>query len=329
MTSPLVSILVPCFNSKAYLCEAIDSALSQSYPNIEVVVVDDGSTDGSLDIIKSYEAHVRWETGPNRGACAARNRALALSQGLFIQFLDADDILGSQKVELQMDQLMGGRFDLSFCRWLIRDEDRGQEKPTKREYPDPASMDPFIYTVRFPFGTTTFLQRREILERVGGFRVGVPRGQEVELLWRIGASGMRITKTDKFLYTHRLHSNPRISNTEKIEKDYMLKLFVICVLEMEYKGQIDTEERRRFVVRQLCKLSDNAHRHGLKHSSAIGFELASAFCQANLHELYRPDTKWKQGLARVLGSPWRAAEVMRWGRKLRNMGARVRIPPEA
>jgi glycosyltransferase involved in cell wall biosynthesis len=91
--APLVSIVMPCFNNEAYVAEAIDSALGQTYDNIEVIVIDDGSTDGSLDIIRSYGDRITWRTGPNEGACAARNKGLALARGEFIKFLDADDIL--------------------------------------------------------------------------------------------------------------------------------------------------------------------------------------------------------------------------------------------
>ena len=102
MSVPLVSILIPCHNAEAFVADAIESALGQTHPNVEVVVVDDGSTDRSLEVIRSYDGRIRWETGPCRGACAARNRALALSLGEFIQFLDSDDLLLPQKIERQL-----------------------------------------------------------------------------------------------------------------------------------------------------------------------------------------------------------------------------------
>ena len=93
MTVPRVSILIPCYNGESFVREAIDSALNQTWANVEVVVVDDGSTDNSVDILKSYGDRIICETGPNRGACAARNRAFELSSGDLIQYLDADDKL--------------------------------------------------------------------------------------------------------------------------------------------------------------------------------------------------------------------------------------------
>lgn len=85
---PLVSIIIPCYNSELYIAEAIECSFNQTYSNVEVIVVDDGSTDRSVEIIKSFGDRIRFEKIDHQGACAARNRGLELSQGEFIQFLD-------------------------------------------------------------------------------------------------------------------------------------------------------------------------------------------------------------------------------------------------
>jgi hypothetical protein len=102
---PLVSIIIPCYNAAEYVAEAIQSALDQTYPNCEVIVIDDGSTDGSLEVIKSFGGTIRWETGPNQGGCAARNRGLELARGEWIQFLDSDDRITTGKVASQVNAL--------------------------------------------------------------------------------------------------------------------------------------------------------------------------------------------------------------------------------
>src|SRR6476660_3331354 len=98
----LVSILIPCFNAERWVSQAIASALVQTWPNKEVIVVDDGSTDGSLKVIKSFGDRIKWESGPNRGGNAARNRLLELSHGEWIQYLDADDHLLPAKIADQL-----------------------------------------------------------------------------------------------------------------------------------------------------------------------------------------------------------------------------------
>jgi glycosyltransferase involved in cell wall biosynthesis len=106
---PAVSIIIPCYNASRWLAETIDSALAQTWAEKEIVVVDDGSTDDSLTIALAYESHgVIVRTQPNRGASAARNAGLQITRGDFIQFLDADDLLAKDKIEVQIKALENG-----------------------------------------------------------------------------------------------------------------------------------------------------------------------------------------------------------------------------
>lgn len=98
-----VSILIPSHNSERWLAETLESAITQTWHNKEIIIVDDGSTDNSLAIAKSYESKtVKVISQSNQGASAARNTALKESQGDFIQYLDADDLLSPNKIELQI-----------------------------------------------------------------------------------------------------------------------------------------------------------------------------------------------------------------------------------
>ena len=105
---PLVSILMPLHNKEPYISEAIKSVLNQTYPNIELIIIDDGSTDESFDIAKQFESdRVSLYKQNNRGVSAARNTAFEYSKGDFIQYLDADDILDIRKIEEQVNILRG------------------------------------------------------------------------------------------------------------------------------------------------------------------------------------------------------------------------------
>lgn len=117
MSENLVSIIIPCFNAERWLREAIDSVLNQTYPTIEVIIIDDGSTDASLDITKQYGDRIIWETGPNRGGNHARNRGFALSKGNYIQYLDADDYLLPHKIERQVEFLEAVKADVVYGDW--------------------------------------------------------------------------------------------------------------------------------------------------------------------------------------------------------------------
>ena len=102
MTCPLVSVIIPVHNGAQYLPEAIESVLAQTYPDLEIMVMDDGSTDRSAEIARSYQPRVCVLTQEHAGAAAARNRAIRIASGNYLAFLDADDIWQPDKLMRQM-----------------------------------------------------------------------------------------------------------------------------------------------------------------------------------------------------------------------------------
>ena len=101
MDLPLISVVIPVYNSASYLGGAIRSVLDQTYSNVEIIVVDDGSTDGSGDVTSSFGNRVRYVRQDNMGACAARNYGIRLAKGSYIAFLDADDLWLPEKLTEQ------------------------------------------------------------------------------------------------------------------------------------------------------------------------------------------------------------------------------------
>jgi len=117
--NPLVSIIIPCHNAAPWLAETLESALAQTWPEKEIILVDDGSTDESPSIARQFAAcGIRCLVQPNRGASTARNRGIRESRGEFLQFLDADDLLSPEKIERQV-RLLGaaGAGYLASCAW--------------------------------------------------------------------------------------------------------------------------------------------------------------------------------------------------------------------
>ncbi len=101
---PLVSILIPAYNAQEFLAATVTSALGQTWARKEVIIVNDGSRDETLNVARQFESpSVKVITHENQGAAATRNKALSLAQGEFIQWLDADDLLGSNKIACQME----------------------------------------------------------------------------------------------------------------------------------------------------------------------------------------------------------------------------------
>ena len=102
---PLVSVVIPTYNYAKYIAAAINSVLKQSYRNIELIVIDDGSTDDTADVIAIYEGKLRYYFQKNQGLSAARNKGIELSNGRYIQFLDSDDILGADSIRSKVQHL--------------------------------------------------------------------------------------------------------------------------------------------------------------------------------------------------------------------------------
>ncbi|MBS0662244.1 MAG: glycosyltransferase family 2 protein [Verrucomicrobia bacterium] len=119
MASPLVSILIPCHNAAPWLRATLESALAQDWDHCEVIVVDDGSTDGSAALALEFVPRgVRVVAQPNQGASAARNRALREARGDYFQFLDADDLLSPGKIRAQLALLaMRAPGKVATCAW--------------------------------------------------------------------------------------------------------------------------------------------------------------------------------------------------------------------
>ncbi len=114
--NPLVSIIIPVYNAESHLRETINSALSQTYPNKEIIIVNDGSTDNSVNIAREFNSDiVKLINQEKKGASAARNAGLRTANGDYVQFLDADDLLSADKISAQVSVLNGSDGNLALC----------------------------------------------------------------------------------------------------------------------------------------------------------------------------------------------------------------------
>jgi glycosyltransferase involved in cell wall biosynthesis len=213
----LVTVVIPCFNAERYLAQAIDSALSQTHANIEVLVVDDGSTDGSRDVIASYGSRIRSHIGPNAGPSRARNTGIDLARGTFTQFLDADDLLSPTKVEACL-QAAPEAPSLAFSR-LTRFSDEPSATPSRltqrfarlfRTHPPQwGSVSQLEYILRTAVQTSVILHRTDLLRRVGGFRTDIKHLEDTDLALRLTLSGVEFRLVDEALVMLRDHRSPQ------------------------------------------------------------------------------------------------------------------------
>jgi len=214
----LISILIPCFNGEPWIGECIDSALAQSWPDTEVVVVDDGSTDGSLDIIRGFGERIRWESGENRGGNAARNRLLALARGGWLQYLDADDYLLPEKVRRQAD-FARLHPDCDVVISPVLSEKSANGRTVRIEVPTTPPDDPAILLALWRLPQTGGpLWRKSALERVNGWRVGQICCQEHELYLRLLMAGARFAFCDGAFAVYRELMHPaRLTHRYRLE----------------------------------------------------------------------------------------------------------------
>jgi glycosyltransferase involved in cell wall biosynthesis len=197
------SILVPCFNAEKFIAQCIESALAQTLADKEVIVVDDGSTDRSLEIIRSFGDRIRWESGPNRGGNAARNRLLDLAKGEWLQYLDADDYLLPEKLQRQLDFAARHPQAAIICSPVQAEKiENGRLITVTTRFP--ASRDPWVLLALWHLPQTGgTLWKRSALLAVGGWRLGQPCCQEHELYCRLLQAGTRFEFLDEALELHR------------------------------------------------------------------------------------------------------------------------------
>jgi glycosyltransferase involved in cell wall biosynthesis len=215
----LVSIIVPCFNAEKWIREAIESCLQQSYPLIEIIVIDDGSTDRSLEIIKSYQGKVIWETGPNRGGNYARNRGFSLSKGEYIQYLDADDYFAPNKIENQVKCLEETKADI-----VYGDITYQHHLPDGKIVLEPANFfgisgeQSDVLESLLSYGCLppiAYLFRREIILKSRGWDETLKAGQDRDFLISLLLDKAKIVYQFGFDSVYRRYGNVTVSTTNK------------------------------------------------------------------------------------------------------------------
>lgn len=209
---PLVSIIIPCFEQARFVAQAVESALQQDYEPIEVIVVDDGSTDTPLRELKPYLDHpgFRYIRQENQGLPGARNRGIRESQGEFLKFLDADDWLDRSAIRKQAQILIDDpKVGFVYCNFMVVNEEGlplGSGGVSQARQPLSGDIFPALLAGGY-FTPHTVLIRRSVLEDVGYFDESLGGHADYELWLRVTASGYSAYYIDEQLVYYRLHSS--------------------------------------------------------------------------------------------------------------------------
>ncbi len=242
MTAPLVSTVIPTFNRRELVVRAIDSALAQTWPAQELIVVDDGSTDGTAQMLRErYGERLRCVSQSNGGVSKARNRGMGLATGAYIALLDSDDTWDRTKLEKQVAWLEA-RPDYGLVLNDVQRVDRHHAPMDvfHRRAVIASDGDALEALLRNPaFVPASALFRRSVLERVGGFDETLRTAEDLEFHLRIAAE-FKIGVIEELL-TYAMRGHDGLSSADHTDSDYVgvMERFLIS-----HRERISPEARR-------------------------------------------------------------------------------------
>ena len=247
---PLVSILIPAYNAAPWVRQAVESALAQEYEPKEVIVADDGSTDGTLAILRRFGEAIRLEALSHAGGNAARNRLTELARGEWLQYLDADDALLPHKIRNQMRFLADrrGELDVICSPPILREEPSGRETPL--ELADDG--DGTVNYIRWgAIQTSSLLFRRSAVCEVGAWKIDQPACQEHELLLRLIRAGKRLGIWNEAATIYRVYGTGTVSRKNPL-RTIRLRMELTDELEAFLQGAgrlTDTHRKALYIAR--------------------------------------------------------------------------------
>ena len=213
MNDELVSVVIPAYNSQRYIPSCIDSVLNQSYDKIEVIIVDDGSTDDTINIISAYkDDRIKLFTQHNAGAAVARNYGVSNATGSWIAFVDSDDIWFPDKLEKQMKQCANkvwSHTDLYYLGDVYPENTRATDFTQKHSG---NIFEPLL--VENSIGTSSVVIKKGVFEEFGGFNSGYRALQDWDFWLRV-ASKYEVCYCDEALVYYRLHSTSISRNARR------------------------------------------------------------------------------------------------------------------
>ncbi len=210
---PKVSVLIPAFNASLWIRDAVDSCLSQEGVDLELVIVDDGSSDDTQDVLKSYGSKLIVESASHAGASAARNRAFSLSTGAFIQYLDADDYLLRGKLSDQATFLNATGADMVYGDWQRRFDKRDGSSKLGGQIDCRGAKDFLEFTLRRGLPVGSPLYRRHVIELVGGWNERLPTAEDFSFRVSVALSRAQCRHLPGLGYVYRRHFIPSLSTT--------------------------------------------------------------------------------------------------------------------
>lgn len=219
MSQPLVSVIIPTYNRAGLIPQSIRSAMAQTHSNLEIIVVDDGSTDNTRDVVASFGSAVQYFYKPNSGPSATRNLGIQKARGEFVAFLDSDDLWEPTKVEKQLqcfEQNPEAAMVSTNYRLIDLEGQIIKDPGSKPGYKPNAFFVKDLLEIKFPFATPAFMIRKSVLEKIGAFNENLRISEDLDLLIRIGMN-YQIGYVDEVLISVRMHENHLMRETPRYQ----------------------------------------------------------------------------------------------------------------
>lgn len=308
MTNLAVSVVIPAYNAQDHLARALVSVLRQTRKPDEILVVDDGSSDGTSAVIEGFGPRVRGLSRPHRGAAAARNAGIRASKAALVAFLDADDEWLPEKLAMQIVLHQKADLVMSYCRsneWDAQGHDLGD---TFRHGRPQRGLDAWRGLLAENFiATPTVMARRDDLLAAGGFDERLKVGEDQDMWIRLALRG-RVDFVDQSLV--RVHTRSGSLSDSGFRDQIRFTLDMVERHLQGLEGTLNGGERRRIRAHRLGQLGRNAYAHG---EWRLGLQLlarALRFGDRPVHNLYHllaagPARHWRRyaGLAPDATSP--------------------------
>ena len=258
----MVSVIIPTYNRCKYICQSIDSVLDQTYQDFEIILIDDGSTDETKQIVtRRYknENRLKYIYQKNQERSAARNRGIVESSGEYLAFLDSDDLWLSSKLEKQVEVLdESNETDMVVTWWDMFDDDFN--KILDVSYPDIADIDSGIFGPLMAYsnrvGSPTPLIRKSALVGRKLFSENLNMGEDWEFWTRVAIRG-KVALVPEILARHRIHKN----NSE-IPVDLSVYLKVIKTLKADL-SKSEWNSCKKLVMQRVDSYISNKHKNQL------------------------------------------------------------------
>ena len=221
MRSPLVSVIIPVFNGDQFIGETIDSVIGQSYRDLEVLVIDDGSDSKLKEIIQPYcdkDRRIRYYYQDHQGVSKARNYGIRLSQGSYLAFLDADDVWMEDNLWLKVPKLEGKSFGMVHSDALLMDKNSQPVHGILRGREGWLLDDLLIWKTGQVPGPSSVLVKKEVIDRVGMFDENLSTAADRDFFIRVSAH-YEIGRIEKPTWKYRVHDANMHKNISLMEKD--------------------------------------------------------------------------------------------------------------